>query len=102
MIEEVFVAIGTVALSTQFTYQFLDKYHTRHIGPGPQSISRHRHPNNARQKRGGEVKEFDTMDLTKIRRELNTHSYLMQTGNTPEMLRALENTDPDKTIIIEG
>ncbi len=50
-----------------FIYIFLDKYHTRHIGPGPQRGG-HRHPENIHRSRKEVVtsESLSTVDILKI------------------------------------
>ena len=87
--EVVCVSVGAVAVGVAFAYRFLDKLHTRHIGEWPKTQPGHRHPNNERRGRRAEVKEFDTMDLSKIQRQAQTYnSYLVK-------------VDPEQTVIIE-
>lgn len=90
--ELICVSLGVIVVSARFAYQFLDKYHTRHIGPGPQPS--HRHISNKRSKRRGVVVvDFDTQEITKLKKAPES------TGSS--FFGTESSYDKDATLIIE-
>lgn len=107
----------TLPFVISFVYIFLDKYYTRHIGPGPLKAS-HRHPEDVRRKRKEVVTSdsLSTVDILKIYKPENTlvksNNYLIQADKAGSLMKEtkenLEAKHPDgkwitpDTMIIEG